>query len=69
MKNITTNKLQNELSKVIREVEGGEVYQVSRYSEPVAYLVGKECYEELIAGNDCKKCVSDLRKIANNMKK
>jgi len=69
MKNISTNKLQNELSKVIRDVEGGEVYQVARYSEPVAYLVGKDCYEKLIAGQDCKKCVSDLRKLADNIKK
>lgn len=69
MKNISTNKLQNELSKVIKEVESGEVYQVARYSEPVAYLVGKDCYEELIAGQNCKKCVSDLRKIADNIKK
>lgn len=69
MKNISTNKLQNELSKVIREVESGEVYQVARYSEPVAYLVGKECYEKLIAGQDCKKCVSDLRKLAKSLPK
>lgn len=68
MKNISTNKLQNELSKVIKEVESGEVYQVARYSEPVAYLVGKDCYEELIAGQNCKKCVSDLRKLTKNIK-
>jgi len=68
MKNISTNKLQNEISKIIKEVEGGEVYQVARYSKPVAYLVSKDCYEELIAGQDCKKCVSDLRKIATKIK-
>jgi prevent-host-death family protein len=69
MKNISTNLLQNQLSKVIKEVEGGEVYQVARYSKPVAYLVSKDCYEELISGHDCKKCVSDLRKIAKEIKK
>ena len=69
MKNISTNKLQNELSKVIREVEDGEVYQVARYSAPVAYLVGKDEFEKLVAGQDCKKCVSDLRKLADNIKK
>ncbi len=68
MKNITTNKLQNDLSKVIKEVESGEVYQVARYSKPVAYLVSKEEFESLIGGQDCKKCVSDLRKIAKNIK-
>ena len=64
MKNISTNKLQTDLSKVIKEVEGGEVYQVARYSQPVAYLLSKDCYEELIAGSDCKKCVTELREIA-----
>jgi len=68
MKNISTNKLQNDLSKVIKEVENGEVYQVARYSEPVAYLVGKNEFEELVAGQNCKKCVTDLRKLAKNIK-
>ena len=68
MKNISTNKLQNELSKVIREVEDGEVYQVARYSAPVAYLVGKDEFEKLVSGHDCKKCVSDLRKLTKNIK-
>lgn len=68
MKNITTNKLQNDLSKVIKEVESGEVYQISRYSQPVAFLVSKSDYEKLLAGQDCKKCVSDLRKIAKQIK-
>lgn len=67
MKNITTNKLQNELSKVIREVEKGEVFQVSRYSDPVAYLVSKEEFEKLVTGNECKACMSDLRKIAKKL--
>jgi prevent-host-death family protein len=69
VKNISTNKLQNELSKAIKEVESGEIYQVARYSKPVAYLVSKDCYEELIAGQNCKQCVTDLRKIANNINK
>lgn len=69
MKNISTNELQNQLSKVIKEVESGEVYQVARYSKPVAYLISKEEFERLIGGQDCKKCVSDLRKIAKNINK
>lgn len=67
MKNISTNKLQNDLSKVIKEVEGGEVYQVSRYSDPVAYLVSKDEFEKLIGGQDCKKCVDDLRKLTQKL--
>jgi prevent-host-death family protein len=69
MKNISTNKLQNDLSKIIKEVEKDEVYQVSRYSKPVAYLISKNQFEELVAGSDCKKCVADLRKIANKVKR
>jgi prevent-host-death family protein len=53
MKNITTNKLQSDLSKVIKEVEGGEVYEVARYSKPVAFLISKEKYEELIEKSNC----------------
>lgn len=65
MKTISTNKLQTELSKAIKEVEAGEIYQVNRYSKPVAYLVSKEEFEKLATGSECKKCVQDLRKIAH----
>lgn len=67
MKNISTNKLQNELSKVIKEVEGGEVYQVARYSKPVAFLVSREKYEDLINKSSCKECMEDLRKITKKL--
>jgi len=68
MKNISTNKLQNELSRVIKEVESGEVYQVARYSKPVAFLVSREKYEDLISGNSCKECMQELREIAKKAK-
>lgn len=67
MKNITTNKLQNELSRVIKEVERGEVYEVSRYSTPVAYLISKDEFENMVEGKGCKKCMEDLRKIAKKL--
>lgn len=67
MKEITTNKLQNDLSKVIREVENGEVFQITRYSKSVAYLVSKEEFEKLVAGTECKACMKDLRKIADKL--
>lgn len=63
MKNITTNKLQTELSKVIREVQSGEVFQVSRYSEPVAYLINEAEYKRLVSGKNCKKCVDEIKEI------
>ena len=67
MKNISTNKLQDELSRAIKEVEVGEVYEVSRYSKPVAYLVSKKDFEDMIEGKECKNCMQDLRKIARKM--
>lgn len=69
MKNITTNKLQSELSKTIKEVESGEEYTVNRYSEPVAFLISKERYEELVNSGGCKECIGDLRKIAKGFPK
>lgn len=67
MKNINVNELQNKISQVVREVETGEVFEVSRYSKPVAYLVPKEIFEANISGSGCKKCVEDLRKIAKRI--
>jgi prevent-host-death family protein len=67
MKQITTNELQDQLSKIIKEVEAGEIYQVSRYSKPVAYLVAKDGFDQLVAGTECKACMQDLRKIANKL--
>jgi prevent-host-death family protein len=67
MKSINVNELQNKISQVMREVEAGEVYQVSRYSKPLAFLVPKKEFES-ISGEGCKKCVSDLRNIANKLK-
>jgi len=69
MKTITTNKLQSELSSVIKDVQSGEVYQVNRYSEPAAYLISAETYGELVEKTECKACINDLRKIAHKMEK
>jgi len=68
MKTITTNKLQSELSSVIKDVQSGEVYQVNRYSEPAAYVISSEKYHELVAKTECKACIKDLRNIASQLK-
>ena len=65
MKNITTNELQDQLSKIIKEVEAGEIYSVSRYSKPVAFLISKDEFGK----KECKACMEDLRKIANKIRK
>lgn len=69
MKNINVNELQNQISKIMREVESGEIYQVNRYSKPVAYLLSKEEFEETISGKKCQACIADLRKIAKKIKR
>lgn len=69
MKNINVNELQNQISKIIREVESGEIYQVSRYSKPVAYLVPQGEYEAAVSGSGCKSCMQDLRKITKSIKR
>lgn len=70
MKTISTNKLQNDLSRVVREIEGsGEIYQLHRYSKPVAYLVSQAEFERLIDRSDCRECVKDLRKLVKQAKK
>ncbi len=63
MKQINVNQLQNQISKIVREVEAGEIYQVSRYSKPVAYLLPEEEFEAAVSGSGCKACMADLRKI------
>ena len=68
MKQTTTNELQTQLSKILKEVEKGEVYEINRYSKSVAYLVSKEEFENLISGNECKACMKDMRKIASKIK-
>lgn len=67
MKPITTNQLQDQLSKVIREVEAGEIYEVKRYSKSVAVLISKEEFEKLTSKVECKKCMEDLRNIAKKL--
>ena len=69
MKNINVNELQNTISQVMRKVESGEVFEVSRYSKPVAYLVPKEEFENSISGVKCRKCLEDLRKIAKKIER
>ena len=68
MKSITINKLQNDISKVIKEVSEGEVYEIMRYSESQAFLISREHYEQLQSGQNCKACVDDLRKITKKLK-
>jgi len=42
MKTININQLQAQISRVMKDVERGEEYQVLRYSRPVAIIRPKE---------------------------
>ena len=65
-KNINTNELQSKISQVLKDVQDGDVYEVMRYSEPVAVVLSYKDYLKL-RGN-CSKCVEDLRKLVINPK-
>lgn len=67
MKQITTNELQDKLSKIIKEVETGEIYEINRYSKSVAYLISGKEFKKFVEGTECKECMQDLRKIANRI--
>jgi len=60
-KTINVNELQAQISSVIKDVQDGEVYEVMRYSEPVAVVLSYEKYLSL--RGECKRCVEDLRKL------
>lgn len=66
-KTINVNELQANISEVLNEVKNGEIYEVMRYSEPIAVVLSYEDFLKL--RGECKRCVEDLRKIAKRVKK
>lgn len=60
-KNINVYSLQANISKILKETEKGSVYEVMRYSKPVAVLVSYKNYLKL--RGECKECIEDLRKL------
>ncbi|MBM2820949.1 MAG: hypothetical protein HW405_709 [Candidatus Berkelbacteria bacterium] len=60
-KNINVYNLQANISKVLKETQKGDVYEVMRYSKPVAVLVSYKSYLKL--KGECRKCVEDMRKL------
>lgn len=57
-KTVTVNKLQSDVSKIIKDVEKGEAYHVMRYSKPVAVLISASEYECLTG--ECRGCMKEL---------
>ena len=68
MKKVTVAELQKKLSKIAKEVEEGEVYQVNRYSKPIAFMVPCKKFEDVISGESCRACMEDVREIAKGFK-
>jgi len=66
-KTINVNELQSKISKVLKDVQDGDVYEVMRYSEPFAVVLSYDQY--LMLKGECKKCIQELRQVAEIVKK
>jgi len=61
-KTINVNELQAKISQILKEVQKNTIYEVMRYSEPIAVVLSYEDFVKM--RGECKRCVEDLRKIA-----
>ncbi len=66
-KTINVNELQSGISKVLKDVQDGDVFEVMRYSEPFAVVLSYDNY--LMLKGECRKCVQELREVAEIVKK
>lgn len=62
MKTININQLQSQVSRVMKDVEGGEAYEVLRYSRPVAIIQPKKPAEQAPKMR-CEECIGKLNAI------
>jgi len=58
LQTISIHEMQAKASKVIKDVEAGEEYQIMRYSKPVARIISEEEYKCLTG--ECRGCVKQL---------
>ena len=61
-KTINVNELQAKISQILQEVQKNTIYEVMRYSEPIAVVLSYGDFVKM--RGECKRCVEDLRKIA-----
>jgi len=61
MKTININQLQAQISRVMKDVEGGEVYEVMRYSRPVAVIRPKS--GQTTQNEGCKDCLAKIDQV------
>lgn len=65
MKTININQLQSQISKVMKDVEGGESYEVMRYSRPIAVVIPKG---KRLSENRCDECIAKLDEVIKVVK-
>jgi len=62
MKTININQLQAQISRVMKDIEGGEIYEVMRYSRPIAVIGPKNtAFNE--KKSDCEKCMEKMDQV------
>ena len=66
VKTINVNELQSGASKVIKDVQDGEIYEVMRYSKPAAVIIPYGKYEKL--KGECRHCVDEIKEIIKEKK-
>lgn len=66
-KTINVNELQSQVSSILKEVQDDTIFEVMRYSEPVAVVLSYEKYLNL--KGECRQCVQKLTNIADSLKK
>jgi len=59
--------LQSNISKVLKDDQDGDIYEVMRYSDPLAVVLSYDKY--LILKGECHKCIQELKHIAAVVKK
>ena len=66
MKTININQLQAQISRVMKDVEGGETYEVMRYSRPIAVVLPKN---KRLTENRCDECIKKMDEVMQALKK
>jgi len=68
MKTININQLQSQISRVMKNVEAGEAYEVMRYSRPIAVIRPKKANvnEGSVRCDECLAKMDEVLKTLNN---
>ena len=58
---INVNQLQAKISQVLKETQKGKMFEVMRYSKPIAMLMSYKQFQNL--QGECQRCIKDLRRL------